>query len=79
MNIDVNIGGEFVYPLADELMRRGVPIMFVTGYQANTIDARFKNAPVLTKPIEADDLARSATNRCARPRHGDQRSPCESG
>ena len=59
--LDVNIGGEFVYELASELDRRGVPIIFVTGYHAGAIDARFASAPVLTKPVERDDLAAALT------------------
>jgi two-component sensor histidine kinase len=54
--LDVNIGNELAYPFADELLRRGVPTIFVTGYQANAIDARFEATPVLTKPIETEDL-----------------------
>jgi len=52
----VNIGNELAYPFADKLVSRGVPTIFVTGYQANAIDARFKTTPVLTKPIETEDL-----------------------
>jgi two-component sensor histidine kinase/two-component SAPR family response regulator len=59
--LDVNIGGEYVYELALELDRRGVPIIFVTGYHAGAIDARFAQAPVLTKPVERDDLAAALT------------------
>jgi CheY-like chemotaxis protein len=59
--LDVNIGGEYVYELASELDRRGVPIIFVTGYHAGAIDERFAHAPVLTKPVERDDLAAALT------------------
>lgn len=59
--LDVNIGGEFVYELALELKKRGVPIIFVTGYHAGGIDPRFAEAPVLTKPVERDDLAAALT------------------
>lgn len=59
--LDVNIGGEFVYELAADLDKRGVPIVFVTGYHAGGIDQRFANAPVLTKPVERDDLAAALT------------------
>lgn len=55
--LDVNIGGEFIYPLADELMCKGVAIVFVTGYQAAAIDKRFATFPVLTKPVEKNELA----------------------
>ena len=59
--LDVNIGGEYVYELASELDRRGVPFIFVTGYHAGAIDERFATAPVLTKPVERDDLAAALT------------------
>jgi two-component sensor histidine kinase/two-component SAPR family response regulator len=59
--LDVNIGGEYVYELAAELHRLGVPIIFVTGYHAGAIDDRFADAPVLTKPVERDDLAAALT------------------
>jgi two-component sensor histidine kinase/DNA-binding response OmpR family regulator len=50
--LDVNLHGEMVYPVADMLTARGVPFVFVTGYGAEGIDARFANVPVLQKPIE---------------------------
>ncbi|MBC7769157.1 MAG: response regulator [Phycisphaerales bacterium] len=55
--LDVNAGDEMVYPLADELIRRKVPFIFVTGYQADAIESRFAGIPVLTKPIEPGELA----------------------
>src|SRR4051812_18350592 len=30
--LDVNLDGEKVYPVADELMARNIPFMFLTGY-----------------------------------------------
>jgi two-component sensor histidine kinase/two-component SAPR family response regulator len=55
--LDVNIAGDFVYPLADQLVERGVPVIFVTGYQAGAIEPRFAGRPVLTKPVDRDELA----------------------
>jgi two-component sensor histidine kinase len=55
--LDVNVGTELAYPIAEELNRQGIPVIFVTGYQANSIDPRFATAPVLTKPIEQSELA----------------------
>jgi two-component sensor histidine kinase/two-component SAPR family response regulator len=55
--LDVNVGSELAYPIAEELKRQGIPVIFVTGYQANSIDPRFAHAPVLTKPIEQSELA----------------------
>jgi two-component sensor histidine kinase/CheY-like chemotaxis protein len=54
--LDVNVAGELIYPFADEVVRRGVPIVFLTGYEADSLEERFAGAPVLTKPIEASEL-----------------------
>jgi two-component sensor histidine kinase/DNA-binding response OmpR family regulator len=50
--LDVNLDGEMVYPVADAVLARGVPFVFVTGYGAEGIDRRFAQIPVLQKPIE---------------------------
>ncbi len=50
--LDVNLGGELIYPVAKELMRRGVPFVFVTGHDGDSIDERFAQVPLLRKPIE---------------------------
>jgi two-component sensor histidine kinase len=55
--LDVNLGSELVYPLADVLAAEGVPFVFVTGYGAEAIDRRFSSAPVLQKPIESHALS----------------------
>lgn len=55
--LDINVGDELVYPVAESLLARGVPIIFVTGYQAGAIDARFEAAPILTKPVTREELA----------------------
>jgi len=54
--LDINLGGELVYPLADVLAEEGVPFVFVTGYGAESIDRRFANIRVLQKPVERDVL-----------------------
>jgi PAS domain S-box-containing protein len=54
--LDVNLGGELVYPLAEALAEEGVPFIFVTGYGVESIDRRFANRRVLQKPIERQAL-----------------------
>lgn len=54
--LDINVGGDMVYPLADILIASKVPFIFVTGYGAEGIDRRFANIPVLQKPIEREAL-----------------------
>ena len=56
--LDVNVDGQEIFPVAEILSERGVPFVFVTGYDAESVDARFRNVPVLQKPIERDVLQR---------------------
>jgi CheY-like chemotaxis protein len=43
--LDVNLAGEKVYPLAEQLSGRGIPFVFVTGYACDAIDDRFAGVP----------------------------------
>jgi len=54
--LDLNLNGEMTYDLADELVKRGVPIVFTTGYEADAITSRFRNCRVLNKPVVKDVL-----------------------
>jgi PAS domain S-box-containing protein len=54
--LDVNLGGELIYPVAHALLKRGVPFIFVTGYDKDSIEHKFAHVPVLRKPIEAHAL-----------------------
>jgi len=55
--LDINLAGELVYPVADILMKRNKPFIFVTGYRSETIDSRFKDIAVLQKPVDRAMLA----------------------
>jgi DNA-binding response OmpR family regulator len=50
--LDVNLAGQMVYPLADELAARHIPFLFLTGYGASHLPDRFRNAPRLSKPYD---------------------------
>jgi two-component sensor histidine kinase/DNA-binding response OmpR family regulator len=54
--LDVNLGGDSIYTVADILTARCIPFVFVTGYGADSIDRRFADVPVLQKPIERQKL-----------------------
>lgn len=54
--LDINLGDGAVYPIADLLAERGVPFVFVTGYDADSVEARFRQIPILQKPIEREML-----------------------
>ena len=50
--LDVNLGGEPVYPVADALSSRGIPFVFVTGYGETGIADRYARTPTLVKPFQ---------------------------
>jgi CheY-like chemotaxis protein len=54
--IDINLGGEFVYPVADVLAARKLPFVFVTGYGVESIDSRFSYVPIVKKPVQRQAL-----------------------
>ncbi|MGC1351781.1 MAG: response regulator, partial [Xanthobacteraceae bacterium] len=56
--LDINLGDGMAYPVADIVSARGIPFVFVTGYDADTIDERFSAVPILQKPIERQMLER---------------------
>jgi DNA-binding response OmpR family regulator len=56
--LDVNLNGEMVYPLADELLSRGVPFLFLSGYGKAHLPERFRALPQLAKPYDPRDLLR---------------------
>ncbi|MFY9694445.1 MAG: response regulator [Xanthobacteraceae bacterium] len=54
--LDINLGDGLVYTVAEILSQRGVPFVFVTGYDAESVDSRFAGVPILQKPIERNML-----------------------
>jgi CheY-like chemotaxis protein len=54
--LDVNLAGEKVFPVADELRRLGVPFAFVSGYGAGGLRPDLKDVPMLQKPFQLGDL-----------------------
>ena len=49
--LDLNLGGESAFPVADALIGRSVPLVFTTGYDAGAIPERFAHIPRCEKPI----------------------------
>lgn len=55
--LDVNLGNERVWPVADLLKERGVPFILATGYSTAEVPERFTECPILHKPFREADLA----------------------
>ena len=56
--LDVNLGGQPIFPLADLLRERGRPFAFATGYGDAGLRDVDRGSPVLQKPFREGDLAR---------------------
>lgn len=50
--LDVNLNGEAIYPVVDELQARGVPLIFVTGYSAGALPETYRRLPRVAKPFD---------------------------
>jgi two-component SAPR family response regulator len=55
--LDVNVGGVRIDPVAQILAGRGIPIVFVTGYEALALPAGVERATRIAKPFQEADLA----------------------
>jgi CheY-like chemotaxis protein len=53
--LDLNLCGERVDPITALLKRRGIPVVFATGYGASAVD-QSHNGPVVEKPYTEDAL-----------------------
>ena len=56
--LDVNLGGQPIFPLADILRAKGAPFAFATGYGDAGLRDVDKGSLVLQKPFRETDLAR---------------------
>ncbi|MFD0935086.1 response regulator [Methylobacterium trifolii] len=59
--LDVNVAGEPIYPVAEAIARRGLPLVFSTGYGGAGIREPFRDRPVVQKPFSQADLKRTLT------------------
>ena len=63
--LDVNLGGETVYPVADALARIRVPFAFLTGYGGESIEPRFSDVARLDKPVGIEQLGATIRLLCS--------------
>jgi CheY-like chemotaxis protein len=55
--LDVNLGGQLVFPIADILSRRGIPFLFATGLGASGLPADWQGHCSVEKPMTVASLA----------------------
>jgi two-component sensor histidine kinase/PAS domain-containing protein len=54
--LDVNLNGEKCYPIADALRTLGVPFLFSTAYNRDSLQKKYLSSPMLQKPFERSTL-----------------------
>jgi CheY-like chemotaxis protein len=57
--LDVNLGGDPIFPVAEALAARGVPFVFATGYGAGGLPESWRGRPTLQKPFSHQDVGRA--------------------
>jgi len=50
--LDINLGGELVFPVADILEARHVPFVFFSASSRRLLPEKYANRPLLEKPAE---------------------------
>jgi CheY-like chemotaxis protein len=64
--LDIEVEGAFVFDVADELVKRSVPIVFTTGYERHEIPARFHAARHCEKPVGIAAIAHALSDELGR-------------
>lgn len=54
--LNINMGGQQVWPVAELLQAQGVPFVFITGYERPQIPGPFRNTTILSKPLTFNAL-----------------------
>ena len=62
--LDLNLNGTLSYPIAEVIRRRGIPVIFATGYGANGLLDRFSDCPTLQKPFSQQAFAEAVAAAC---------------
>ena len=64
--LDINLRGKLVYPVVDALRSKGVPMVFMTGYDDEAVSPAYRDIRCLRKPVAIerviDAIAASTTN-----------------
>lgn len=54
--LDIHLQGTLIYPVADVLASRGIPFMFLSGYNFRDLPERFGDRPIWSKPYMVKTL-----------------------
>jgi light-regulated signal transduction histidine kinase (bacteriophytochrome) len=64
--LDINLGRDTSVPVAEELVRRGIPFLFATGYDdRSVVPEALLSVPVVRKPYDSKALVKALADRLA--------------
>ena len=55
--LDVNLNGEFSWPVVDILLARQVPVLLASGYDDSVFPAQYRSLPLCEKPFSLVTLS----------------------
>jgi DNA-binding response OmpR family regulator len=55
--LDINLGGQKIYPVAERLRELGVPFVFASGYDRSALPREWAARPLVQKPFQLAALA----------------------
>jgi CheY-like chemotaxis protein len=64
--LDINLAGERIYPAAEILRTRNVPLVFATGYGTQGVEPAWRDCAILQKPFLIEQLERALVDIKAR-------------
>ena len=56
--LDLKLGGDDVYPVAQLLAHRGIPFAFASGFGRQGVESYWHDRPHIPKPYALEDVAR---------------------
>lgn len=70
--LDINIRGGNTYPIADMLLKRGVPLLLLSGYSSHSLPESLQQEARLAKPFIGEQLDEEIRILCTRILHSGQ-------
>jgi CheY-like chemotaxis protein len=55
--LDVNVGGQSIYPIAERLAARSIPFAFLSGYDKAGLREEFRGRTLIRKPFTLETLS----------------------
>lgn len=65
--LDINLKGELIFPVADELLARHIPFLFLSGYTSAAVPESYRHLPRLEKPHDPATLLAALRQLFAEP------------